>query len=96
MSTIAHVELDALDHRLAELFPGQIVRKDLVRSIKAGFNVPVYVLEYLLGKYCSSTDPTIIAEGQSALDALTNQTLTPAEKRRMRTAVRAGSPPRVG
>jgi ATP-dependent Lon protease len=40
-----------------------VVRKDLVRQTKVGFNVPVYVLEYLLGKYCSSTDPDIIAQG---------------------------------
>lgn len=63
MTTVATVELDQLDTRLAAAFPGQVVRKDLVRTIKGGFNVPVYVLEYLLGKYCSSTDPAIIAEG---------------------------------
>lgn len=55
--------LDDLDHKLAAHFPGRIVRKDLVRQIKTGFNVPVYVLEYLLGKYCSSTDPEVIAQG---------------------------------
>jgi len=57
------ISLDALDQKLAEHFPGRIVRKDLVKRIKVGFNVPVYVLEYLLGKYCASTDPSIIAEG---------------------------------
>jgi len=35
----------------------------LVRNVKSGFNVPVYVLEYLLGKYCASTDPEIVEEG---------------------------------
>ncbi len=57
------VELDELDRKLADAFPGRVVRKDLVRSVKGGFNVPVYVLEYLLGKYCASTDPEIVAEG---------------------------------
>ena len=59
------IELDALDEKLAAAFPGRVVRKDLVRSVKSGFNVPVYVLEYLLGKYCASTDPDIVAEGLS-------------------------------
>lgn len=61
--TIRELSLDALDDKAARRFPGRIVRKDLVRQTKSGFNVPVYVLEYLLGQYCSSTDPQIIAEG---------------------------------
>lgn len=59
----APLVLDDIDNRLNQLFPGRVVRKDLVRQTKSGFNVPVYVLEYLLGQYCSSTDPEIIAEG---------------------------------
>jgi len=55
--------LDELDQKLADAFPGRVVRKDLVRQTKAGFNVPVYVLEYLLGQYCASTDPEIVARG---------------------------------
>lgn len=57
------MELDFLDIKLAAAFPGRIVRKDLVRKTKVGFNVPVYVLEYLLGQYCASTDPEIVAKG---------------------------------
>ncbi len=57
------IELDALDRKLGNAFPGRIVRKDLVRQTKVGFNVPVYVLEYLLGQYCASTDPEIVAKG---------------------------------
>jgi len=57
------MELDPLDQKLADVFPGRVVRKDLVRQTKAGFNVPVYVLEYLLGQYCASTDPEIVAKG---------------------------------
>lgn len=55
--------LDELDQKLADAFPGRVVRKDLVRQTKTGFNVPVYVLEYLLGQYCASTDPEIVAKG---------------------------------
>ena len=44
-------------------FDGKIVRKDLTKKIKEGANVPVYVLEFLLGQYCSSDDPEIIEKG---------------------------------
>ncbi len=48
---------DALDDKANRLFAGKVVRKDLVRKVKVGANVPVYVLEYLLGKYCATDDP---------------------------------------
>ncbi|MGO1468601.1 MAG: protease Lon-related BREX system protein BrxL [Tissierella sp.] len=50
-------------NKLIQYFPGKIVRKDLTKKIKEGANVPVYVLEYLLGMYCSSQDEEIIEEG---------------------------------
>ena len=49
--------------KLRQNFDGKIVRKDLTKKIKEGANVPVYVLEFLLGQYCSSDDPDIIEEG---------------------------------
>lgn len=49
--------------KLRQYFDGKIVRKDLTKKIKEGANVPVYVLEFLLGQYCSSDDPEIIEEG---------------------------------
>ena len=49
--------------QLRQNFDGKIVRKDLTKKIKEGANVPVYVLEFLLGQYCSSDDPDIIEEG---------------------------------
>ena len=52
-----------INQRLRTYFDGRIVRKDLTKAIKEGANVPVYVLEFLLGQYCSSDDPTIIEEG---------------------------------
>jgi len=54
---------ESLNRKLRTYFDGKIVRKDLTKSIKEGANVPVYVLEFLLGQYCSSDDPTIIEEG---------------------------------
>ncbi|MDD4492967.1 MAG: protease Lon-related BREX system protein BrxL [Eubacteriales bacterium] len=54
---------ESIDKKLRNYFDGKIVRKDLTKSIKEGANVPIYVLEFLLGQYCSSDDPTIIEEG---------------------------------
>lgn len=52
-----------LKEKLRRYFDGKIVRKDLTKKIKEGANVPVYVLEFLLGQYCSSDDPEIIEQG---------------------------------
>ena len=52
-----------LDDLLNRHFPGKVVRKDLTKLVKEGANVPVYVLEYLLGSYCSSNDDAVIEEG---------------------------------
>ena len=55
--------LDDLDRKLEAAFPGRVVRKDLVKKLKVGFNIPVYVLEYLLGKYCATTNEQEIEDG---------------------------------
>lgn len=52
-----------LNQKLRQYFDGKIVRKDLTQAIKQGANVPVYVLEFLLGQYCNSDDPAIVAAG---------------------------------
>lgn len=52
-----------LNAKLRRLFDGRIVRKDLTKKMKVGANVPTYVLEFLLGQYCSSDDPEIVAQG---------------------------------
>ena len=52
-----------INRLLRENFDGKIVRKDLTKAIKEGANVPVYVLEFLLGQYCNSDDSTIIEDG---------------------------------
>ena len=58
---------ETINQRLRKLFDGRIVRKDLTKAIKEGANVPVYVLEFLLGQYCSSDDPDIIEEGVNSV-----------------------------
>jgi ATP-dependent Lon protease len=56
-----------LDDLLNEHFAGKVVRKDLTKLVKEGANVPVYVLEYLLGSYCASNDPAVIEEGMKTV-----------------------------
>ena len=65
------MRLDQLDQAAVEAFSGRVVRKDLVRQVKVGANVPVYVLEFLLGKYCATDDPFSIDAGLMVV----NQTL---------------------
>jgi ATP-dependent Lon protease len=57
------VELDALDEKINAAFPGLVVRKDLLRRLRSSFSVPTFVIEFLLGKYCASPDPTVIEQG---------------------------------
>jgi ATP-dependent Lon protease len=59
--------LDALDQKLTQAFPGKVVRKDLLHQIRGGENVPSYVLEFLLGKYCATDDPAEINLGIKAV-----------------------------
>lgn len=64
---------DALDDKVNRLFAGKVVRKDLVRKVKVGANVPVFVLEFLLGKYCASSDEVAIQMGMQVVhDTLAN------------------------
>lgn len=57
------MEMDKLDHLAASAFDGYLVRKDLVRTFSRQFPVPTYVVEFLLGRYCASTDEEEIEEG---------------------------------
>ncbi len=52
-----------ISNKLNQVFPGKVVRKDLTKKIKEGANVPVYVLEYLLGMYCATNDESAIEDG---------------------------------
>lgn len=59
--------MDKLDIKLNEYFPGKVVRKDLLHEIKQTVNVPSFVLEFLLSRYCASDDPDEIEEGKKAV-----------------------------
>ncbi len=75
------IELDTLDLHAAEAFEGYIVRKDLVRTFSRQYPVPTYVVEFLLGRYCASTDPEEIEEGlQIVSRQLANRTVRAGEE----------------
>ena len=57
------IELDQIDRKAASSLEGYLVRKDLVRTFSRQFPVPTYVVEFLLGRYCASTDQEEIEEG---------------------------------
>src|SRR3954464_4843372 len=58
---------DDLDRKLNEVFAGKVVRKDLLHRIKKGTNVPTFVLEFLLARYCASNEPAEIQAGMEAV-----------------------------
>lgn len=60
-------DMDALDQKLNASFPGKVVRKDLLHRIKKGTNVPTFVLEFLLARYCASNEPAEIDAGMDAV-----------------------------
>ena len=78
-----------LDQLLNEHFAGRVVRKDLTKLIKEGANVPVYVLEYLLGMYCASDDPEIIEQGlRNVKTVLAENYVRPDEAEKVKSLVR--------
>src|SRR5271170_556148 len=78
-----------LDQLLNESFPGRVVRKDLTTTMKQGANVPVYVLEYLLGMYCASDDDDQIQSGLSKVKAiLADNYVRPDEGERVKSKIR--------
>lgn len=86
MSDIENKELDTL---LNEYFAGRVVRKDLTKSIKEGANVPVYVLEYLLGMYCASDDEEVISQGLSNVKTvLAENYVRPDESEKVKSLIR--------
>jgi len=79
-------DLNAL---LNEHFAGKIVRKDLTKLVKEGANVPVFVLEYLLGNYCSSQDEEVVAEGlQTVKRVLAENFVRPDEAENIKHLIR--------
>jgi len=80
---------DALDDKANRAFAGKVVRKDLVRRVKVGANVPVFVLEFLLGKYCASSDDMAIQMGlQVVNDTLANNYIRADESMRAQSKVK--------
>ena len=81
-----------LKSKLRQYFDGKIVRKDLTKKIKEGANVPVYVLEFLLGQYCSSDEPEIIEEGvESVKRILADNFVRPDEAQKILSVLRQRS-----
>jgi ATP-dependent Lon protease len=79
----------SLDDLLNRHFAGRIVRKDLTKLVKEGANVPVYVLEYLLGAYCASNDEQIIEDGlQTVKRILAENYVRPDEAEKVKSTVR--------
>ena len=80
---------EKIKSKLRENFDGKIVRKDLTKKIKEGANVPVYVLEFLLGQYCSSDDDAIIEQGvQNVKRILTDNFVRPDEAQKVLSKLR--------
>lgn len=82
-------QTDRLSEKALRYFPGRVVRKDLVNALKGQLNVPAYVLEYLLGKYCSSADENVIAAGlQEVKRILTEHYVRPDQAEWFKAQVR--------
>lgn len=80
---------DEINRKLRTNFDGKIVRKDLTKSIKEGANVPIYVLEFLLGQYCSSEDSSIIEEGvKNVKRILADNYVRPDEAEKIKSLLR--------
>src|SRR2546423_13512823 len=80
---------DELDDKATRVFAGKVVRKDLVRKVKVGANVPAFVLEYLLGKYCASSDEMAIQMGlQVVKDTLAENYIRPDEAQKAQSRVK--------
>ena len=78
-----------LRQKLRQQFDGRIVRKDLTKKIKEGANVPVYVLEFLLGQYCGSDDPETIEQGvESVKRILADNFVRPDEAQKILSLLR--------
>ena len=82
-------ETDAVDRLAVEHFPGKIVRKDLTALMKRGANVPTFVLEYLLGMYCSTDDPVAVEGGLERIRGiLLNNYVRPDESEVIKSKIR--------
>lgn len=80
--------MDALDIKINEIYSGRVVRKDLVQKVKKGTNVPTFVLEFLLAKYCASNDPDEISAGiEAVFEYLNKHYVRPDESNKAQSTV---------
>ncbi|MBW6517326.1 MAG: protease Lon-related BREX system protein BrxL [ANME-2 cluster archaeon] len=78
-----------IDNKLNTYFPGKVVRKDLTKLMKVGHNVPVYVLEYLLGSNCATDDEDLIKEGvKKVKNILSENYVRPDEAELIKSKIR--------
>lgn len=81
--------MDELNIKLNKYFPGKVVRKDLTKKIKEGANVPVYVLEYLLGMYCATNDERAINDGvENVKRILADNFVRPDEAEKIKSKIK--------
>jgi hypothetical protein len=89
------IVLDELDQLANEVFPGIVVRKDLLRRMRSAFSVPAFVIEFLLGKYCPSTDEETINEGlEFVRETLASKYVKPDEREAAKSAIKQYTPTR--
>src|SRR5713226_8440019 len=85
----ATFSIEDFDRKIAIVFAGKVVRKELVRKVKFGSTVPVYVLEYLLGKYCATDDPVAVDAGLKIVNStLTENFVRPDEANKVQSLVK--------
>src|SRR5574344_633009 len=78
-----------LQNKVLEAFNGKVVRKDLAFLVKGNLPVPTYVLEYLLGQYCATDDPTLIEDGINRVkDIIRNNYINRAEAEEVKGRIR--------
>ncbi len=83
------ITLDELDLLANDVFPGLVVRKDLLRRMRSAFGVPAFVIEFLLGKYCASTDEDVINEGlEFVRETLASKYVKPDEREVVKSAIK--------
>ena len=86
------IVMDELDQIANEVFPGLVVRKDLLRRMRSSFGVPAFVIEFLLGKYCASTDEETINEGLGFVrETLSSKYVKPDEREAVKSAIKQHS-----
>ncbi len=92
MALSEKLTLDELDKIGSEAFPGLVVRKDLQRRMRSAFGVPAFVIEFLLGKYCASTDDDAIEEGlEFVRETLSSKYVKPDERESVKSRIKQHS-----